>query len=166
MTTQLLFLILFIIILIIYYIRSNLIENFDDLFEDHEKYEEIYDTEFINLYEIIYRDFSDIKFDMNILYSKIKNNLNDRSKILVCGSGVGKLCKEFKENYFDVVGLDISQNMLLKAQSLYPNIKFVRGDMFKKNIFKQNTFDLICLDERTLHYNKSENFVVCLISTE
>lgn len=155
---QILFTILFLIVITIYYLRNNVIENFDDLFEDHEKYEEIYDNEFINLYEIIYRDFTDVKFDTNILYSKIKDNLNEKSKILVCGSGVGKLCKQIKENYIDIIGLDISQNMLLKAQSLYPNIKFMRGDMIKSNIFKKDTFDLIMMDERSLYYNKPENF--------
>lgn len=139
-----------------YKIRS--IENFEDKFIDHEKYDEIYDDEFINLYEIIYRDFSDIDYDTKIVYSKVVDNIKNKDNInfLVCGSGVGKLCKKIKEKY-NVVGVDISENMLKKAQILYPNIKFIRGNIIKNNIFNKNQFSHIYIDERTLYYNKSED---------
>jgi ubiquinone/menaquinone biosynthesis C-methylase UbiE len=129
------------------------------MFEDHEKYEEIYDTEFVNLYEIIYRDFSDIDYDTDIIYKKIVDNIKNKNDInfLVCGCGVGKLCKKIKEKYKNIIGVDISENMLKKAQSLYPNIKFVRGNIIKPNIFAKNTFSHIYIEERTLYYNKKEN---------
>ena len=139
-----------------YKIRS--IENFEDKFDDHEKYDEIYDDEFINLYEIIYRDFSDIDYDTKIVYSKVVDNIKNKEniKFLVCGSGIGKLCKKIKEKY-NVIGVDISENMLKKAQILYPNIKFIRGNIIKHNIFNKNQFSHIYIDERTLYYNKTEN---------
>ena len=130
---------LIIILLIISYYNKQITENFEDKFEDHEKYEEMYDTEFTELYEIIYRDFSDIDFDTNIIYPKIVDNITNKNDInfLVCGSGTGKLCKKIKEKYKNVIGVDISENMLKKSQSLYPNIKFVRGNIVKKNIFEK-----------------------------
>jgi len=139
-----------------YKIRS--IENFEDKFDDYEKYNEIYDDEFINLYEIIYRDFSDIDYDTKIVYSKVVDNIKNKENInfLVCGSGIGKLCKKIKEKY-NVIGVDISENMLKKAQILYPNIKFIRGNIIKNNIFNKNKFSHIYIDERTLYYNKSED---------
>ena len=139
-----------------YKIRS--IENFEDKFDDYEKYDEIYDVEFVNLYEIIYRDFSDIDYDTKIVYSKVVENIKNKENInfLVCGSGIGKLCKRIKEKY-NVIGVDISENMLKKAQIMYPNIKFVRGNIIKNNIFHKNQFSHIYIDERTLYYNKSEN---------
>ena len=78
-----------------YYKKRNFIENFEDKFDDHEKYDEIYDEEFTNLYEIIYRDFSDIDYDTKIVYSKVVDNIKNKENInfLVCGSGIGKLCK-------------------------------------------------------------------------
>jgi ubiquinone/menaquinone biosynthesis C-methylase UbiE len=140
------------------------IENFEDKFETFEKYNEIYDQEFVNLYEIIYRDFTDIDYDYKIVESKCFSNkenvmnLSNRDEnnisILIAGCGVGKLCKKFKEKYNSVIGLDISELMLNKAQYLYPNIKFTRGNLVKKNIFNNNTFSHIYIDERTLYYNK------------
>lgn len=147
--------ILLIIIFLIIYYNNKFIENFEDKFEDHENYDEIYDEEFVNLYEIIYRDFSDIDFDFNIIYNKTLD-INDIN-FLVCGSGVGKVCKKIKEKYKDVIGVDISENMLKKAQSLYPNIKFIKGNIIKPLIFNKKTFSHIYIDERTLYYNKIED---------
>lgn len=149
-------LLLLIIYLISCYIRAKSIENFEDMFTDHEKYKEIYDTEFVNLYEIIYRDFTDIDYDTNIVYNKTLDNIkkNNDASFLVCGCGVGKLCKKIKEKFKNTIGVDISENMLKKAQTLYPNIKFVRGNIINKNIFKNNQFTHIYIDERTLYYNK------------
>ena len=91
-------LLLLTIYLISCYLRAKSIENFEDMFADHEKYEEIYDTEFVNLYEIIYRDFTDIDYDTNIVYNKTLNNIktNNDVSFLICGCGVGKLCKKIK----------------------------------------------------------------------
>ena len=73
-------------LLIISYYNKQITKNFEDKFEDHEKYEEMYDTEFTELYEIIYRDFSDIDFDTNIIYPKIVDNITNKNDInfLVC----------------------------------------------------------------------------------
>lgn len=151
-------LLILIIFITFSYYKIRFIENFEDKFDDYEKYDEIYDEEFINLYEIIYRDFSDIDFDTKIVYSKVVDNIKNKDNInfLVCGSGIGKLCKKIKEKY-NVIGVDISENMLKKSQTLYPNIKFVRGNIIKNNIFSKNQFSHIYIDERTLYYNKTES---------
>jgi len=144
-----------ILFLIIHYYKCKYIENFEDKFGDFEKYEEIYDEEFIHLYEIIYRDFTDIDYDTKIVYSKVVDTVKNKENIyfLVCGCGIGKLCKKIKEKY-NVMGVDISENMLKKAQNMYPNIKFIRGNIIKHNIFNKNYFSHIYIDERTLYYNK------------
>jgi ubiquinone/menaquinone biosynthesis C-methylase UbiE len=153
---------LFIYVVYNYYIVSKTIENFEDKFETFEKYDDIYDSEFVNLYEIIYRDFSDIEYDFKVADSKcISNNDNN---ILVAGCGVGKLCKKIKDKNNNVVGLDISELMLNKAQSLYPNIKFIRGNLIKQNIFNKNTFTQIYIDERTLYYNKPDEINTIIIN--
>jgi ubiquinone/menaquinone biosynthesis C-methylase UbiE len=150
-------LLLLVILYIIYYFYyKKYIENFEDRFGDHEKFDEIYDDEFVNLYEIIYRDFSDIDYDLGIIYSKTLTNEfknNEKVNFLVCGCGVGKLCKKIKEKFKNVIGVDISENMLRKAQLLYPNVKFVRGNLVNLNIFKRSEYSHIYIDERTLHYN-------------
>ena len=77
------------------------IENFEDLIEQNESYQEIYDKEFVDFYEIIYRDYSDIDHDLKLVSSKIFNSNNNPNleikdiNILVAGSGVGKLCNKF-----------------------------------------------------------------------
>ena len=167
---KLIIILLFIYVIYNYYRVSQTIENFEDKFETFEKHDEIYDDEFVNLYEIIYRDFTDIEYDYNIVTSKcftddnIDNNTNNNDiKIMIAGCGVGKLCKKFKDQYNNVYGLDVSELMLNKAQSLYPNIKFIRGNLIKKNIFDNNTFTHIYIDERTLFYNK-KNDIKSIIS--
>jgi len=149
-------LIIFIIIFLAYkYFKVNVLENFEDKFNDHETYEEIYDKEFIDWYEIIYRDYYDIDNDLDVIYKKTLENVKNENDVnfLVCGCGVGKLCKKLKEKFKNVVGVDISENMLKKGQSIYPNVKFVRGNINKSNIFNKNQFTHIIIDERTLYYN-------------
>lgn len=65
--------IIFIIIFLAYkYFKVNVLENFEDKFNDHETYEEIYDKEFIDWYEIIYRDYYDIDNDLDVIYKNIR----------------------------------------------------------------------------------------------
>jgi ubiquinone/menaquinone biosynthesis C-methylase UbiE len=136
-----------------------IIENFEDKFSeynDSDNFKEIYDKEFVEYYQIIYNDNSDIVEDLKIVYDKAFKNIENSNnlEILVAGCGVGKLCKKLKEKYKNVYGLDISENMLLKAQSLNPNIKFIRGNLMISNTFNSNTFTHIYVDERTLFYHK------------
>jgi len=136
------------------------IENFEDKFDNFEKYDEIYDNEFIDFYEIIYRDFSDINHDNAIVFSKCfpsNQHLNDNFNIMVAGCGVGKLPSKLKEKFKNVIGVDVSENMLKKAQYIYPNVKFIRGNLVKSKIFDNNTFTHIYFDERTLNYNSIDD---------
>ena len=152
-----LFILLVLLILIIIYIHhsTNIIEKFEDKFDDFEKYDDHYDDEFVNLYEIIYRDYADIDYDTKIVSTKVIDNVKNKDdiQILVAGCGVGKLVKKLKDKYRNTIGVDISENMLKKAQILYPNIKFVRGNICKDNIFEKQRFSHIYIDERTLYYN-------------
>lgn len=152
-----LLIIFFIILFISIYhnYKNKIIENFEDKFDDHEKYEEIYDPEFASLYEIIYRDYSDIEKDLKIVY-KYTSDIKD-TNYAVLGSGIGKLCKKIKETNKNVIGVDISENMLKKAQSIYPNIKFIRGNIIREKIFNKGEFTHIYIDERTLYYNKIDD---------
>ena len=148
---------LFILLIILYYFfRVRVIERFEDKFDHFEKYEEIYDDQFVTLYEIIYRDFTDIEYDTKIVYKKTING-DETPKFFLFFCGVGKLCKAIKDRYKDVIGVDVSENMLKVSQRLYPNIKFVRGNLVKGNIFKEKEFTHIYIDERTLYYNNLDD---------
>jgi ubiquinone/menaquinone biosynthesis C-methylase UbiE len=158
MNYKIIYIILLLLIILyiirLYYYRNGFIEYFEDKFQDHETHIEIYDKEFVDLYEIIYRDFSDIEHDIKIVSTKIIDNVKNEINILVAGCGVGKLTKYLKDKYQNVIGVDISELMLKKSQTLYPNIKFIRGNLSKENIFDKNKFSHIFIDERTLYYNK------------
>ena len=153
---------LLIILIIIYRIYKKInnhgileigIENFEDLIEQNDSYQEIYDSEFVNFYEIIYRDYTDIDYDLKMIAPKIFNEDLLPFNMCVAGSGVGKLCNKFKSLNIDVVGVDISETMLKKSQSLYPNIKFIRGNLTNRKILNADRFSHIFIDERTLYYN-------------
>ena len=144
------------------------IENFEDMLEADDTYEDdIYDKEFVDFYEIIYRDYSDIDHDLNIISPKIIDNIKNKDdiSILVAGCGVGKLCSKLKEKYKTVVGVDISENILKKSQQLYPNIKFIRGNLNNKKIFEKNNFSHIFIDERTLYYNEYKEMEKIIINS-
>jgi len=150
-------------IIIIYYFINNFINKFIktnniEYFSNNYIENDIYDKEFVNFYEIIYRDYTDIDYDYKIIENKIlKNYKNKDIKILIGGSGVGKNCKKFKEKYDNIVGIDNSENMILFSKKTYPNIKFIKGNLTKKNTFEKNNYDIILLDERTLYYNELIN---------
>jgi len=151
----LLFLWIVIIIFIIMFVKKSKsinIENFEDLIEQNDSYQEIYDKEFVDFYEIIYRDYADIDHDLKLVSPKIFNN--NQVNICVAGCGVGKLCNKFKSLNMNVVGVDISETMVKKSQNLYPNIKFIRGNLNNRKIFNAERFSHIFIDERTLYYNK------------
>ncbi len=156
-------LLIFIICIIIIYIyinnllKNNKIENFMNENDD------IYDKEFVELYEIIYRDYTDIDYDYNVINNKILSKLtNSDIKIAVAGSGVGKQCKKFKEKYDNVVGIDNSENMILYSKRKYPNIKFIQNNLLNQKSLGKNEYGLIILDERTLFYNniKKQEYLI------
>jgi len=154
---------IFIIIIIIIYVytnnllKTNKIENFMNDNDD------LYDKEFVELYEIIYRDYTDIDYDYNIINNKILSKLtNNDIKIAITGSGVGKQCKKYKEKYDNVVGIDNSENMILYSKRKYPNIKFIKNNLSNQNSLGKNEYGLIIFDERTLFYNniKKQEYII------
>ena len=154
---------IFIIIIIIIYVytnnllKTNKIENFMNDNDD------LYDKEFVELYEIIYRDYTDIDYDYNIINNKILSKLtNNDIKIAIAGSGVGKQCKKYKEKYDNVIGIDNSENMILHSKRKYPNIKFIKNNLSSQNSLGKNEYGLIIFDERTLFYNniKKQEYII------
>ncbi len=121
--------------------------------------EDIYDKEFVDFYEIIYRDPTDSKIVMDAMVTKCLDNVKDKSKIkiMVGGCGVNRTGSLLKKKYENTVCVDISKNMLLKAQQLHPNCKYIHGDLREKNLFKKGEFSHILLDERLLNYNNMDD---------
>lgn len=147
------YIIFILIVLICVYLLSQSYEHFDNYY-----LEDIYDTHFVNLYEIIYRDNSDIEYDFNIIDTHTLKPLKQQKSvsILIVGSGVGKTCNFYKLKKYNVIGIDYSKNMVDKSRSLYPNIKFINENIlnFDENI----RFTHIIIDERMLYYNKPQQY--------
>lgn len=154
-----LYLILSCIILYLFYVfRSSiyLVENFEDKYNSNEKYKDIYDKEFVDFYDIIYNEPSNNNEILNIVKEQLTNK---DSSILIVGSNTGHLLKVLKKEYKNIQGLDKSELMLKKSHINYPYIKTNKGDIQKKNLFKNNTFDLILFESKTLNQNNKDSIL-------
>lgn len=122
---------------------------------------DFFDKEFVDLYENIYNDNTDSKNIIDIMDDKCLKNIKDKSliKIMVGGCGVNKTGSLLKKKYDNVICVDKSANMLLKAQILHPECKYIHGDLGNKKLFGKNEFSHILLDERMLYYNKNEDII-------
>ncbi len=170
-----------ILILIFYYLYRTIrratslpddvgLEHFDDkldysieyvMNEYNKKNDDIYDKEYVDLYDIAYHDFHDIDRDMKVVIKHCPTLKSEsQSSILIGGCGVGKLCHKWKEhNPKSVVyGVDFSKHMLKKAEGLYPNIKYIRGNLADPKLFDSSPiYDLYMIDERTLYMNHEQD---------
>ncbi len=129
--------------------------------EYKEKNDDIFDKEFVDLYDIAYHDFFDINRDNKVILKYLPKSIKekkDSSSIIVGGCGVGKVCKSWKDaNYPNVKGIDFSKHMLKKAETLYPNIDFIRGNLVDNKILPEKSAHLFIIDERTLYMNHTKD---------
>ncbi len=142
-------------------------ENFTDkldysieylLNEYKEKNDDIYDKEFVDLYDIAYHDFFDINRDNKVILKHIPKKNKEDLVITVGGCGVGKVCKSWKDlGYTNIKGIDFSKHMLKKAEGLYPNIDFIRGNLVDPKIIPEKSTHLFIMDERTLYMNHTKD---------
>jgi len=150
-----------IVILLLYYVydlycKSHAtIENFEDKYEQTEKYEDIYDKEFVDFYNIIYNESKTHNEVTKIISNEISHK-ND-PQILVIGSNCGHLLKSLKTKYKHVTGLDKSEWMLKKCHSIHPYIKTIKADISKDNLFETSTYDVIIFESSTLNQNNEKN---------
>ncbi len=126
--------------------------------EYKEKDDDIYDKEFVDLYDIAYHDFFDVNRDNKVILKYIPKKKKEDMVITVGGCGVGKVCKSWKDlGYPNVKGIDFSKHMLKKAESLYPNIDFIRGNLVDNKILPEKSTHLFIMDERTLYMNHTKD---------
>ncbi len=166
---------IFIILLIIYFIikiksvlyQQDSTEHFSDkldysieyiLNEYKEKNDDIFDKEFVDLYDIAYHDFFDINRDNKVILKYLNKKNKEDTIVTIGGCGVGKICKSWKDlGYPNVKGIDFSKHMLNKAESLYPNIDFIRGNLVDNKILPHKSTHLFIIDERTLNMNHTKD---------
>ena len=84
---------------------------------------------------------------------KFLDSLNGK-EILDIGCGLGNLTNYMNEHGFNVIGIDLSDEMLKIAKSKYKNITFKKMDM--RNITIDKQFDGISLLYSLFHLTKKE----------
>ncbi len=148
-------------------LKQNLTEHFSDkmdysieyiLNEYKEKNDDIYDKEYVDLYDIAYHDFFDINRDNKVILKHTPKKNKEDMVITVGGCGVGKVCKSWKDlGYPNIKGIDFSKHMLKKAESLYPNIDFIRGNLVDSKVLPDKSTHIFIIDERTLYMNHTKD---------
>ncbi|NJE25547.1 class I SAM-dependent methyltransferase [Thermococcus sp. MV5] len=77
--------------------------------------------------------------EKKLVFSMIKSK---NGKALDLGCGTGNYTLELYTRGFDVVGVDLSEEMLKIARKKLPRVKFIRANAYSLP-FKENTFDLV-----------------------
>lgn len=89
--------------------------------------------------------------ELNVFLSKIKK----KDKILDLGCGPGHHSDFFVENGFDVVGIDLSSEMIAIARNEVPQANFEIMDLLNIE-FDPNSFDGVWASASLLHVQKSQ----------
>ena len=113
------------------------------LLSDYEKFWD-------NISQVEEIDYDDERINRLLRFSAIQNHLSGVRKILDVGAATGAFSIPLAKMGFDVVHLDLSEDMLSiakeKAKGI-SNIDFVKHDAVYLEAFKDNEFDLVlCFD--------------------
>ena len=98
--------------------------------------------------------YNNIKNDYDIGEIINKTEPTSESLILDVGSGTGHHVAALETRGFNTVGIDKSADMVAKAKSTYPQLKFVQGDVLNSSQFSNNSFTHILCLYFTLYYIK------------
>lgn len=99
-------------------------------------------------------------FELEKELNRFMSLLPKKAKVLDVGCGAGiPVARTLVDQGFNVVGFDLSKNMLKFARKNVPEAKFVKKDMTKLN-FKENSFDGIVAFYSIIHVPKEKHFSV------
>ncbi len=80
-----------------------------------------------------------------------------KNKVLEIGCGTGRHTQRLVEQGNFVIGLDISEGMLSRAQEKLPNVKFIHDD-FMQHKFSANSFEKILMSLVLEHISNLDSF--------
>jgi ubiquinone/menaquinone biosynthesis C-methylase UbiE len=105
-------------------------------------------------YAIKSKAYTKIDFDQ---FNEFITLLPTKAKVLDAGCGSGRDSALFKQHRFDIVGLDLSKNLIKEAKKFYPDVNFILGNMLNLP-FESNTFDGIWSHASMVHFDSDEQF--------
>jgi len=128
--------------------------------ENSDRYQDyvIKDGKFIGNFEQMYKDFEDPwrqlegKFtDEEEIFKKwcTKMKNEKKNRVIEIGSGLGRVTNFIKKQGLDILGIDISETAVKKAQERYPECNFIRGDILDFDIYLKFNPQIIILSEIT-----------------
>ena len=103
-------------------------------YEDIKRAESYAKLEFPGTYYLAYRDLPAI-----ILEHTVGTNAVD------FGCGTGRSTRFLKKHNFDAIGVDIAEDMIIKAREIDPQGKYLRIPDGDFSMFETHSFDLILL---------------------
>lgn len=122
---------------------------------------DIYDDFYANVYDNIHEP---LKY-MNEEYSTIMQRIQPRkeSVILDIGAKTGHFMKLLQNDGYVVHGLEESQSMIDKAQSLYTDLSIYRGNALNSQTFDKNVFNCIFVRDFMIYsfYDKPQMLGNC-----
>lgn len=156
----LLILVIILIIVIIYlkkYVDKRNFYAFEHFKDNYNIEYDEYDKQYVDIFNIISNDKKAIKNDVKQIIKNLPKKNGKR--ILDLGCGVGHYTKCFKDNGFDVIGIDKSRNMLEKATVENPDCEFMRGNFIDSSLFDKDSQGLIFIGKHVLNQNKESEMI-------
>ena len=133
-------------------------EGFRDFsnFTLHENTTSIFNKFYAGEYEDLFKSYRNINVEIsNILSFTVEADQKKNLKILDLGCGTGQHLKELGKLSFNLVGVDISQDMLDIAKTNTETSKLVKGDFHNKQLFKLREFSHILCSFLTIYYSEN-----------
>lgn len=105
-------------------------------------------------------DYDDEKINRLLRFKAVQSHLSGVRKILDVGAGTGAYSIPLASMGFDVVHLDLSDEMIIaarkKAEGL-SNIRFIKHDASCLDIFSNNEFDLVLCFDGAISFSGSKS---------
>jgi len=122
------------------------------------KFDEVVQDHLIKPYSIIAKTYTDKHFDEVIFKKRVSRFLElvgDKGFLLDAGCGPGGESKLMVDRGYDVVGIDITPEMIEMATNKVPGVEFKKMDM-RNPEFGEGTFDGVWSARALIHIPKAE----------
>lgn len=111
----------------------------------------------MTFYEMLVNDYNLIFPYRQTTYDFLKSNLDNKKKILDLAAGIGTYTSEFQKQGFDVLGVELSKDMVDKGKKLHGEINLIEGDMRNFGQANPGPYDLIyCIGNSIVHLDSKD----------